>query len=102
MSFIRDMMNTFGWTKVEPTATHVEMEITARISDLLDQMNADDVPWLDRIAKLNSMVEEEIIKFNEMPGIEETERFEAIKCIRTLVSQLIFSLRRCHLLASRK
>lgn len=102
MSFIRDMMKTFGWGKGTPTATHVEMEITARISDLLDQMNADDVPWLDRIAKLNSVVEDEIIQFNEMPGIEETERFEAIKCIRTYVSQLICSFRRCHLLASRK
>lgn len=102
MGFIRDMMKTFGWAKAEVTATHVEMEITARISDFLDKMNAEDVPWLDRIAELNAMVEAEIEAFNAMPGIEETERFEAIKCIRTLVSQLICSFRRCQLLASRK
>lgn len=100
MNILRGLKTLFG--KREVTATSVELEITATISELLDEMNANDVPWLDRIAKLNAVVDTEIIKFNHMTNVEETERFEAIKCIRTYVSQLINGFRRCHLLASRK
>lgn len=102
MSFFRRVMDKIGLGKPARTATSIELEITTSISSLLDKMDAQALPYLDRIAMLNKHVERLIADFNNVPGIEETERFEAIRCIRIYVSKLNQGYRRCHLLQGRK
>jgi hypothetical protein len=102
MSFIRDMMNIFGYGEGNQTATSVEMEITATIGELLDTMKAEDVPYLDRISMLNKHLENEIIRFNAIEDISETERWKAIAGLREYVGKLNRHFRELQLLSSRK
>lgn len=103
MNLFRDMLNKIRKARTaQQTATDVEMDITVSIGKLTDRMFADDVPYLDRIAMLNKHLEDEIVRFNAIPGITETERWASIARLREYVRDHNRQYRELQLLASRK